>query len=182
MEKKHIVLIGMPGSGKSTLGLSLSKLMGIPFIDTDNFIVGKERKSITAIFSEYGEEAFREMEKHALREILGNEPSVIATGGGLPCFHDNMDLISAKSVSVYLKVNPLKLSEYLKNDKKRPLVKNKSCGELKQYIATLLEDRKCFYERADITIDAYSETPPQLAVNLFNIIINNHYKSIPHEN
>jgi len=172
MVREHVVLVGMPGSGKSTLGFHVSMLLGLPFIDTDNYIVTKMRKSVTSIFQAYGEDKFRQLEQQALEEVLNGIPSVVSTGGGMPCFHNNMDLITQKAISVYLKVEPSALAEYLKNDKKRPLLKDKSPEELLEYIITSMDSRKCYYEKADITINAYEGTPTELAINLVDMLNN----------
>jgi len=170
MNQKHIVLVGMPGSGKSTLGFHLSMLLGIPFVDTDNYIVTKFKKSVNTIFKDDGETAFRKMENDALKEILQNAPAVISTGGGLPCFHNNMEIIVQNSISVYLKVDTEILAGYLKNDKKRPLLKNKTEQELLEYVELLLENRKDYYEKADITIKTHNDNPTQLAVKLISLL------------
>jgi shikimate kinase len=169
-KKKHIILVGMPGSGKSSLGLCLSKLARRPFIDTDNYISIKEQKSIAGIFTERGEDAFRELESQTLVEIIEKESSVISTGGGMPCFHNNMDIMNEFAITVYLEIAPGKLFEYLKTDRKRPLVKGKTGEELIQYIRTSLENRRCYYEKADITIQGLEGTPAWLAIELFNRI------------
>ncbi|MDR2651925.1 MAG: AAA family ATPase [Prevotellaceae bacterium] len=165
-KKKHIILVGMPGSGKSSMGFILSKLMHRIFIDTDYCILKKEKKSIASIFAEYGEDNFRKIERQVLLEILESEPAIISTGGGMPCFYDNMELMNEFAVTVYLKITPEQLFEHLKNDKKRPLVKGKTPEELMDYINTSLEQRKLYYEKADIIIPVHDETPVQLAVNL----------------
>jgi len=170
MDKKHIILVGMPGSGKSSLGFCLSKLLRLPFIDTDNYILVKEKKSIAQIFREDGEEKFREIEQETLMEILEKEASVISTGGGMPCFNNNMEIMNELAITVYLQVAPEQLAEYLKSDIRRPLVAGKTGEELMQYIHTSLEDRTPYYEKADIKMSAYQGTPIQLAIELFDLI------------
>jgi shikimate kinase len=169
-KKKHVILTGMPGSGKSSLGFILSKLMWIPFIDTDYYIIKKEKKSIADIFAGQGEDNFRKLEKQVLAEIIENEPSVISTGGGMPCFFDNMDIMNEFAITIYLEVTSENLFEHLKNDKKRPLVKGKTAEELMDYINTSMTQRKPYYEKADITVPAYGGTPVQLAMDLYKVI------------
>jgi shikimate kinase len=159
----------MPGCGKSNLGLFLSKLMWKPFIDTDYYITVKEKKSIAKIFAEQGEDSFRKIEQQTLSEIIEKEPSVISTGGGMPCFHNNMDVMNEFAITVYLETSPEKLFEHLKNDTKRPLLKDKTNAELMDYINTSLEQRKPYYEKADITIQT-NGMPDQLATELFKRI------------
>ncbi|MDR0725735.1 MAG: AAA family ATPase [Prevotellaceae bacterium] len=170
-KKKHVILMGMPGSGKSSLGFVLSKLMRLPFVDTDYYIIKKEQKSVSDIFAMHGEDYFRKLEKQILLEIVENEPSVISTGGGMPCFFDNMDIMNEFAVTVYLEVAPEQLFEHLKNDKKRPLVKDRTTEELMDYINTSLMQRKSYYEKADIRIRADNNTPVQLATDLYKKLI-----------
>jgi shikimate kinase len=168
--KTHVILVGMPGSGKSSIGFILSKLMWRPFIDADFYIIQKEKKSISNIFAEHGEANFREMEKQILLEIVQNSPSVISTGGGMPCFHNNMDVMNEFAVTVYLEVSPENLFNHLKDDKKRPLVRDKTPEELMDYINTSLQQRKSYYEKADIIVQADDTVPIQLAMDLYKII------------
>jgi shikimate kinase len=168
--KKHVVLVGMPGSGKSKLGFFLSKLMWMPFVDTDYHISVKEKKSVVRIFEEYGEECFRKMEQQALSEIVERAPSIISTGGGMPCFYNNMDVMNGCAVTVYLEVAPERLFKHLKSGSKRPLVKGKSDKELMDYINVSLEQRKPYYEKADIRLQISGEMPAQLAAELYKRI------------
>jgi shikimate kinase len=170
-KKKHVILIGMPGSGKSSLGFILSKLMRLPFVDTDYYISKKEQKSVSDIFAKHGEDYFRKLEKQMLLEIVEHEPLVISTGGGMPCFFDNMDIMNEFAVTVYLEVAPEQLFEHLKNDKKRPLVKSKTAEELMDYINTSLRQRKPYYEKADITVRV-DNTPVQFAIDLYKKVMN----------
>jgi shikimate kinase len=160
----------MPGCGKSSIGFRLSKLMELPFIDTDYYIAAKEGKSILEIFAEQGEEYFRKVERQVLLEIVENASSVISSGGGMPCFFDNIDVMNDAAVTVYLETTPLKLFEHLKNDKKRPLVANKPPEELMDYINSSYTLRRACYEKADITVQAYDKTPMQLAMKICKII------------
>jgi shikimate kinase len=100
-----IYLIGLPGCGKSTIGRKLAKQLNMPFFDLDKVIVEKERLSINELFKQKGEPYFRQREAEALRAVSrDNERALIATGGGAPCFFDNMDFINAHGLSVFLDV------------------------------------------------------------------------------
>ncbi|MDR2286287.1 MAG: AAA family ATPase [Prevotellaceae bacterium] len=169
-KNKHVILVGMPGSGKSSLGFILAKLMKRPFVDTDYYIIKREKKSIAEIFDEQGEDNFRKLERQTLLKIIRHNPSVISTGGGMPCFYDNMDVMNEFAVTVYLEVTPEILFEHLKNNKKRPLVRDKTPEDLMDYINTSLEQRKQYYEKACISVQAYDITPTQLAMNLYKMI------------
>jgi len=147
--KQKIFLIGYMGSGKTTVGKQLAKELDLPFIDMDVFIENRYHKSISAIFEEKGEAGFREIERKALFEIIEFENVVISTGGGLPCFFDNMDVMNQAGTTIYLKVSVKELAKRLKNGKqKRPLIKDKSQEEIKDFITENLEKREKFYNKA----------------------------------
>lgn len=101
---KNIYLIGMPSSGKSTLGKRIADTLHYRFVDTDRIIVREEGRSIADVFSQSGEDYFREAERRVLRTVRSGNSLVISTGGGMPCFHDNMGYINATGVSVFLDV------------------------------------------------------------------------------
>lgn len=149
-----IFLIGYMGSGKTTIGKSLAKKMNLSFIDVDLFIENRFRKSINQIFEEKGEDVFREMERKALEEILDFEDVVISTGGGLPCFFNNMERMNEKGITVYLEASPENLAKRLNAGKqKRPLIKDKNDQELICFIEINLEKRRNYYEKSLYKID-----------------------------
>jgi shikimate kinase len=121
----HIVLVGLPGSGKSTVGKALASRLDRSFQDLDTIIAEEEGMSIPEIFTTHGEGYFREQEALWLRNTLSEKKGIVlATGGGAPCFHENMDLILAESLSVYLEVPFELLAERLFTEgvEKRPLL------------------------------------------------------------
>jgi len=101
---KNIFLIGMPSSGKSTLGKRVADALHYRFVDTDKLIIREEGRSIADIFAESGEAYFREAERRVLRTIKPGGSLVVSTGGGMPCFHENMAYINATGISVFLDV------------------------------------------------------------------------------
>ena len=155
MGKQKIFLIGYMGSGKTTVGKQLAKKLNLQFIDMDLFIENRYRKSISAIFEEKGEAGFREIERKALHEITDFENVVISTGGGLPCFFDNIDVMNQAGTTIYLKVSVDELAERLKNTKqKRPLIKDKNPEEMKDFITENLTKREGFYNQATVIFDS----------------------------
>jgi len=94
----------MPSSGKTTLGKRIAETLHYRFIDTDKLIVRDESRSIPEIFAESGEDYFREAERRVLRTIRPGDSTVVSTGGGMPCFHNNMDYINTSGISVFLDV------------------------------------------------------------------------------
>ncbi len=101
---KNIFLIGMPSSGKSTLGKRIADALQCRFVDTDKLVVREEGRAIADIFAQSGEDYFREAERRILRTIRPGSSLVVSTGGGMPCFHDNMAYINKTGVSVFLDV------------------------------------------------------------------------------
>lgn len=150
----RVFLIGFMGSGKSTIGIALAKRMGFDFLDLDKYIEKKEAKSIQQIFEKQGELVFRKKEKIALLEVCKKNNIVIATGGGTPCFFENMEIIKAKGKSIYLKIEEEELKERLVNQQtQRPLISNKSDEELQNFINSTLLEREDFYNQADFIIN-----------------------------
>ena len=149
----RIYLIGYMGSGKSTLGRRLAEHAGMQFIDMDHYIEERNCKSIPQIFSEYGEKGFRDRERKALEELSEFTGVVIATGGGAPCFFDNIGLMNQTGETIFLDIDPKILADRLMNSKtERPLIKGKTKNELVGFIDETLEERNPFYRKARYTI------------------------------
>jgi len=147
---KAIVLVGMPGSGKSTAGMALAEKIGCNFVDTDELIVQKDGRKITEIFSQDGEKFFRELETSVIKEIKPCR-QVISTGGGAVLNPYNMELLKSVGVVFYLEISPEKIYERIKTETTRPLLlKPDPLAELK----ITYNKRKLFYEKADYTINA----------------------------
>ena len=152
-KKQHIVLIGFMGSGKSTIGRLLSDKINMPFIDMDDYIEKQEGRRIKDIFDLQGENIFREIERTALIELMEiKESTIISTGGGAPCYFDNMNKINENGMSFYLRVGRQVLTNRLRNDNERPLLENKTQKELFRFVDIKLSERERFYNQADFTI------------------------------
>ncbi len=150
----RIYLIGYMGSGKSTVGKKLAAAYSLQFLDLDAYIEKRNFKTIPELFANFGEEGFRKAEQKALHEVSEYEDIVIATGGGAPCFFDNMDLIKRTGKSVYLRGTPRILAERLLQSKtERPLIKGKSEEELETFIHDTLAKREKWYMQADVILD-----------------------------
>jgi shikimate kinase len=149
----RIYLIGYMGSGKSTVGKGLAHALNLQFIDLDTYIEERNFKTIPEIFASEGEDGFRKAEQKALHEVSEFENIVIATGGGAPCFFDNMNHIKKTGTSLYLEGSPRILAERLMNSKtERPLIKGKTEEELIAFIDETLAKRNNWYKRADVTM------------------------------
>jgi shikimate kinase len=150
----NIYMLGMPSSGKSTLGRQLAKELNYDFVDLDKKIEISEGKKIHEIFNLEGEEYFRKVESEQLKKIDSNTKMVIATGGGTPCFKDNLAYIKENGISIFLDVKANKLEERMRNSKKnnRPLHDLESDTLLNSLTKTY-EERGQFYNQADIVIE-----------------------------
>jgi shikimate kinase len=155
MAKNHIVyIIGFMGSGKTTAGKKLASLLGWSFIDLDKRIEEYAGKTIPEIFSQSGEDYFRIIETQLLRNLKMCTKTVISTGGGTPCYIDNMDYMIETGLTIYLKLTPAELKSRLSQSKgKRPLIKDLDQNELTSFIKEKLAVREKWYERSDITMD-----------------------------
>ena len=127
---KRIFLMGYMGAGKTTVGKKLSKQLNLSFIDLDYYIEGRYHKEIRQLFAEKGEEAFRDIERRMLHEVASFEDVLISTGGGTPCFFDNMDFMNEAGTTVYLKVSVDELANRLE------VVDGKLTGKLAANIVT----------------------------------------------
>ena len=151
---RRIVLVGYMGSGKTTVGKALSKETGMMFYDLDWYIENRMHTTVSKLFTERGEEAFRKIEYNMLHEVAEFEDVIISCGGGTPCFFDNMDYLNQQGDVVYLKASPETLYKHLLMAKvERPLLKGKSPEELIAYITEHLKERAPFYEKARYTLD-----------------------------
>ena len=153
----NIFLIGFMGSGKTTAGKKLASRMKYRYIDLDTWIEEQEKMSIKDLFEKKGETYFRNQESKYLRETAHYKECVISTGGGAPCFFDNMDYMNKHGVTVYLKLEPNQLFSRLKNEKtERPLIKSKKDTELLEFIKQKLKEREEYYKQAHWIIDGYN--------------------------
>jgi shikimate kinase len=154
-------------SGKTRMGQEMSALTGYPFIDTDELFEQKYRISILDFFGRYNEESFRKIESEILMETLNYQDAIISTGGGTPCFFNNMEFIKSNGISIYLKVELKTLVDRLTVvRKKRPILKNIPPNGLEPFIRKQLAERELYYNQAYFTIDAASIT----AVDIVRLI------------
>lgn len=146
---RRIFLIGYMGSGKTTLGRALAKELGLQFIDMDSYIETRFCKTISKIFAEKGEDGFREIERRILHEVGDFEDVIISTGGGTPCFFDNVEYMNGQGTTVFLDVPEERLFIRLSIARNnRPLIKDKSDDELRNFITEQLAKRRPHYEKA----------------------------------
>ncbi len=158
MKRNNVILVGYMGSGKTTLGKKLAKALEFEFIDTDKKIEEAFNISVNEIFKTIGEDKFRELETLFITTFKG-ERAVIATGGGLPCFNENMNSLKDLGLILYLNRPAKELAHRLSQSKtKRPLLANKSNNELLLFIKNQLNEREEYYNQADFILDRDKQT------------------------
>ena len=150
----------MPSSGKSTLGRKLARALSYRFVDLDKLIVKDQKKTIPELFKEHGEGYFRDVESRILHQTRPDQWLVVATGGGAPCFFDNMAFIKSAGISIFINVPPNELAarilQHGKDD--RPLLSG--ITQLEQELEERLRVRLPYYTQADFTV-----TPETSKVN-----------------
>lgn len=145
------------GSGKSTLGHEFARRLRTRFVDMDQELERRHQISITQIFEQYGEEQFRKWEADLLLHLSKEDNLVVATGGGLPCFLNNMEILNKSGLTIYLKLAPdIIFARLAKRRETRPLISNYNDEELEAFIQLSLEKREPFYLQAQHIVDASS--------------------------
>ncbi len=163
----NIVLVGLPGSGKTEVGRLLAGYLGWTFVDTDALVEQRKGRPIQQIFAVEGEQGFRDAERAAVREATRTRPAVIATGGGVVVERRNVEALRRDGVLVYLKADPQVLLARLGRDgAERPLL----AGDLETRLRALLEARAPLYEQADILLDA-ARRPEDLVSELWAAVV-----------
>ena len=150
-----IYLIGFMGSGKTSAAKRLANKLGYDFYDMDEMLEKEYRISIYDLFQKYDENLFRKLEKGILEKTFIMKNAVISTGGGTPCFEDNMKKINEHGISVYLQMSPKMLHARLKDSPRpRPLLQKVPEENRLKYIEELLQERKNLLIQATLAIEA----------------------------
>ena len=147
--QRSIVLVGMMGAGKSTIGRRLSARLGLPFLDADAEIELAHRLSIPDIFEKYGEPYFRDGEVRVIARLLESGPAVIATGGGAVMRQETRDRIREKAVSIWLKADSDIIMRRVKRRSDRPLLQT---TDPEATVERLIREREPIYRQADVTV------------------------------
>ena len=174
--EKNIFLVGFMGSGKTSLGRALSEILEIDFFDTDELITRMQKMSIADIFSRYGEKFFRDRESEVLEFLGQKEPGtcIISTGGGAVMREKNWMAFNENGTVIYLDITVEEVYRRLKKTEDRPIIKPilKLENPLEK-IEELLKERKPYYARADIIVDATGKSPQKIAAEVINVLGNN---------
>lgn len=151
MSYDKIFLVGLPASGKTTFGKQLAAEISYPFIDLDQHIEKNANMLIKEIFNEFGEDHFRQIEHDQLKGIINQKhKAVISTGGGAPCFHQNMELMNMAGVTIFINTPIETIKQRIQKESSRPLMKTNT-------IENLRNKRIKFYEQASFTVANYEE-------------------------
>ncbi len=166
---KNIYLIGFMGTGKSTAGRLLAEKLGMEFCDTDAMVEKKAGKTITEIFEEMDEAAFRGMETEILKDITERRNLVVSTGGGIVVTKGNMELMRSAGKLITLMASPEQIFERIKDDRGRPLLQvDNPLDEIKR----LIYDRAPFYINTDLIVETTELTPEETAEEIIRFVEN----------
>ena len=144
-----IFLLGFMGAGKTTIGRDLANSMNFKFIDLDEYIEKKENSTVFDIFNKKGEKHFRQLEYYSLKELILLNNIVIATGGGTPCFFDNISIMNKYGLTIYINVDYQTLLSRIKKTKdKRPLLKNIDDKQMLNFITKKVTEREIYYKQS----------------------------------
>jgi shikimate kinase len=151
-----LILVGYAGSGKSSLAKRLSKALGVGYVDTDTLVEQSVGATVADIFHYEGEEYFRRAERGVLESLVAEGYNgIVATGGGLPTWRDNMERLNGMGTTIYLQRSPeqilSRLSAY--GREKRPMFRGKSDEELLQFMREHIAEREPYYAKANVVVD-----------------------------
>jgi shikimate kinase len=161
--KRHVVLIGLPGAGKTTVGRMVAERLHAGFVDIDSVLVRKEGKPIAMIFAEKGEPVFREMERKEVEAALANEPAVIAPGGGWAAQPGNLDAAKPLGYFVYLKARAEVAATRAEPSGTRPVMMG---DDPVARMRELFKTRDPFYAKADVTVQTEAKSAESVAAEV----------------
>ncbi len=166
--RRTLVLVGMMGAGKSSIGRRLGARLGVRFVDGDSEIEAAAGCSISDIFEFHGEEAFRDGERRVIARLLEAPPHVLATGGGAFVDPDTRALIGRKAMSIWLRADIEVLVRRLKRRSRRPLLKD---DDPRDTITRLMDERYPIYAEADLTVDSIEAPHETLVEGIIRLLV-----------
>lgn len=165
-KRRHIILCGFMGTGKSTVGRLIGLKLKLSFVDTDALIEARQGQAISAIFAQKGEAFFRSLEHQLCQEIASWEPTVIATGGGMVIDPRNRDLLAGAGLLVCLDASPGLIAARLRGQSHRPLL---AAPDPKQRIAELLSARAAVYGAIALHVNTNRQSPDRIAAQIIEL-------------
>ena len=166
---RFIVLVGLMGAGKTTLGRRIAPELGLPFIDSDSEVEKTAGCTIGEIFKNSGEKIFRDIERRVMLKLLSQSPAVIGSGGGSFMDVDTRNLIRKKGTSIWLRADLELLYRRARRRTHRPLLNN---DDPRKTLMRLMEERYAVYQKADLIFDVTEEPPDKMAIKLVETLIN----------
>lgn len=171
--KRHLVLVGLPGAGKTTVGKEVADALQATLVDIDAVISRKEGRPISMIFAEKGEAAFREMEKREVEAALGTPPSIIVPGGGWAAQPGALDSVAGRAVLVYLKAKPDSALQRTEQEQERGPGNRATLVGIGDHaldrMRELLKEREPFYLKADAQVETDKKTSAQVAGDVLRL-------------
>lgn len=161
--KRHVLLVGLPGAGKTAAGKVAAERLRGTFVDIDAVIVRKEGRPVTMIFAEQGEAAFRALEGREVEAALAGEPAIIAPGGGWAAQPGALDAVRGRAFVIYLKARADTATKRAEPEGNRPLLSGEDPVGL---MKALLQEREPFYARADATVETDRRSVEEVAAEL----------------
>ncbi|QHS54415.1 shikimate kinase [Mucilaginibacter sp. 14171R-50] len=166
-----IFLVGFMGCGKTSWGRKLAAGLGYDFIDLDHTLEAKVGSTVAEYFASHGETAFRNLESEILKTTAYPQNTIVSTGGGLPCFFDNMAWMNSHGQTLYIQLSPKALANRLENAKTpRPVLQGKKGDELVTFIEHKLAEREGFYLKATHIVDGMDMSVEKL-IGIINVNI-----------
>ena len=166
MKPSHLILVGLPGAGKTTVGGLLAEELGMPFVDVDTLIEERVGASAADIFAERGEVAFRELERQSVAELLARDTAhVIAPGGGWAAQPDNLRSVSGRALTVYLETTPAVAAARTEGTGHRPLL-DTAAGERAARMGELYRQRERSYAGCDAAVMTDDRSPAEVALEV----------------
>lgn len=162
-ERRHVVLVGLPGAGKTVVGQHVAELLGAPHVETDAIIVRQMQMPIKRVFGEFGEMRFRELERQAVRSALQEPPAIISPGGGWAAQPGQIEVARTSALLIYLRTTAHTAAKRIERDDNRPLVAGQDVFER---IREVLEAREPFYARADREVKTDARTVESVAADV----------------